>query len=257
MTDEMLALAEENQRQGRGHQRRVPQGPHRGHPAARRAVDVVISNCVINLSADKPQVMREAFRVLKPGGRFAVSDVVADAGNGRATRADMAACVGCIAGALTREDFQTAPRRRRPGGRRDRRNPPRPPPRPARPSSAPASRRTALGPSCPPAVVEDAAEPGDTAAGGRPQSSATDRVARSYQALERGRGDERREDRHADDDGEQLGVDDTGGGTDSRDDDADLTARHHADGYERALAPCKPERPDPDGRQLWSRPPEP
>src|SRR4029079_12572585 len=71
-------------------------------------VGVVISNCVINLSGDKPQVFREAARVLKPGGRFAVSDVIADAGMDEATRADMAAWTGCIAGALTEEAFRAA-----------------------------------------------------------------------------------------------------------------------------------------------------
>jgi SAM-dependent methyltransferase len=68
-------------------------------------VDVVISNCVINLSADKPKVFREAARVLRPGGRFAVTDVVADPDMDDATRADMQQWTGCIAGALTAEAF--------------------------------------------------------------------------------------------------------------------------------------------------------
>jgi arsenite methyltransferase len=77
-------------------------------PLPRETVDVIISNCVINLSGDKPQVLREAARVLKPGGRFAVSDVVADPDMDDATRADMAAYTGCIAGALTRAEFTAA-----------------------------------------------------------------------------------------------------------------------------------------------------
>ena len=108
MTDEMLDLARENQREAgvenvewlRGHIERVPL------PDA--SVDVVISNCVINLSADKPAVIREAARVLKPGGRFAVSDVIADPSMDEGTRADMQQYTGCIAGALTRDEFERA-----------------------------------------------------------------------------------------------------------------------------------------------------
>ncbi len=70
------------------------------------SVDVIISNCVINLSADKPSVFREAARVLRPGGRFAVTDVIADEGMDEATRADLAQWTGCVAGALTRDDFR-------------------------------------------------------------------------------------------------------------------------------------------------------
>jgi ubiquinone/menaquinone biosynthesis C-methylase UbiE len=68
----------------------------------------VISNCVINLSADKPKVLREVARVLRPGGRFAVSDVIAEEGMNDATRADMQAYTGCIAGALTEREFRAA-----------------------------------------------------------------------------------------------------------------------------------------------------
>jgi ubiquinone/menaquinone biosynthesis C-methylase UbiE len=75
-------------------------------PLPDSSVDVVISNCVINLSADKPRVLRETARVLRPGGRFAVSDVIADAGMDEATKADMAAWTGCIAGALTEAEFR-------------------------------------------------------------------------------------------------------------------------------------------------------
>jgi arsenite methyltransferase len=106
MTDEMLDLARanaavagvENVRWVKGHIEEIPL------PDA--SVDVVISNCVINLSGDKPRVLREVARVLKPGGRFAVSDVIADPDMDDATRADIAAWTGCIAGALTREEFQ-------------------------------------------------------------------------------------------------------------------------------------------------------
>jgi arsenite methyltransferase len=108
MTDEMLALARANQAEAavenvvwlKGHIEAIPL------PAA--SVDVVISNCVINLSADKPAVIAEAARVLKPGGRFAVTDVIADADMDAATRTDMAAYTGCIAGALTRAEFESA-----------------------------------------------------------------------------------------------------------------------------------------------------
>jgi arsenite methyltransferase len=105
MTDEMLALARANQAKAgvenvewlRGHIEQIPL------PDA--SVDVVLSNCVINLSADKPQVLREAARVLRPGGRFAVSDVIADPDMDAATRGDMQQYTGCVAGALTRDDF--------------------------------------------------------------------------------------------------------------------------------------------------------
>jgi ubiquinone/menaquinone biosynthesis C-methylase UbiE len=70
------------------------------------STDVVISNCVINLSGDKPSVFREAARVLRPGGRFAVTDVVADEGMDETTRRDMAQWTGCIAGALTESEYR-------------------------------------------------------------------------------------------------------------------------------------------------------
>jgi arsenite methyltransferase len=77
-------------------------------PLPDASVDVVISNCVINLSADKAKVVAEAARVLRPGGRLAVSDVVADPDMDEATRADMTAWTGCIAGALTEREFSDA-----------------------------------------------------------------------------------------------------------------------------------------------------
>jgi arsenite methyltransferase len=77
-------------------------------PLPDASVDVVISNCVINLSGDKPRVLAEAARVLRPGGRFAVSDVIADPDMDEATRADMRQWTGCIAGALTRAEFDQA-----------------------------------------------------------------------------------------------------------------------------------------------------
>ena len=108
MTDEMLALARQNQAKAgvenvewlRGHIEEIPL------PA--ESVDVVISNCVINLSGDKPKVIAEAARVLRPGGRVAVSDVIADEDMDAATRADMEQFTGCIAGALTRREFESA-----------------------------------------------------------------------------------------------------------------------------------------------------
>ena len=95
-------------------------------PLGDGTVDVVISNCVINLSGDKPQVIREAARVLRPGGRFAVSDVIADPDMDEPTRADMAAWTGCVAGALTEDEFRAALRDAGLEDDRDPRDPPRP-----------------------------------------------------------------------------------------------------------------------------------
>jgi arsenite methyltransferase len=108
MTDEMLSLARANAAAAGLDNVEFVQGHIEDIPLPDASVDVVISNCVINLSGDKPQVLREAARVLRPGGRFAVSDVIADPGMDEATRADMAAWTGCIAGALTREEFVSA-----------------------------------------------------------------------------------------------------------------------------------------------------
>jgi len=104
MTDEMLALARDNQRKAGVENVEFLKGEIEHIPLPDNSVDVVISNCVINLSADKDRVLREAFRVLKPGGRFAVSDVVTCGEVPEEVRKNMLMWVGCIAGAL--QDYQ-------------------------------------------------------------------------------------------------------------------------------------------------------
>ncbi len=106
MTDEMLELARANQREAEVENVEFLKGNIEDVPLPDDSVDVIISNCVINLSGDKPAVFREAARVLKPGGRFAVTDVVAEAGMDEATRQDMEQWTGCIAGALTDTEFK-------------------------------------------------------------------------------------------------------------------------------------------------------
>ena len=106
MTDEMLELARRNQREASVENVEFLKGSIEDVPLPDDSVDVIISNCVINLSADKPAVFREAARVLRPGGRFAVTDIVADPGMDEATRRDMAQWTGCIAGALTEQEFR-------------------------------------------------------------------------------------------------------------------------------------------------------
>lgn len=108
MTEEMLELARANAREAGVENVEFLRGYLEDIPLEDGTVDVVISNCVINLSGDKPRVIREAARVLRPGGRFAVSDVIADPDMDEQTRADMAAWTGCIAGALTEADFRSA-----------------------------------------------------------------------------------------------------------------------------------------------------
>jgi arsenite methyltransferase len=108
MTDEMLALARANAAAAGVGNVEFLKGYLEEIPLADGAVDVVISNCVINLAGDKHQVLRETARVLKPGGRFAISDVIADEDMDDATRADMQQWTGCIAGALTRAEFEHA-----------------------------------------------------------------------------------------------------------------------------------------------------
>lgn len=106
MTDEMLALAQENKAKAGVTNVAFLRGRIEAIPLPANAVDVVISNCVINLAADKSLVLRDAFRVLKPGGRFAVSDVVADGPVPEELRRNMEAWVGCLAGALNIEEYQ-------------------------------------------------------------------------------------------------------------------------------------------------------
>lgn len=105
MTDEMLALARENQRKAGVQNAEFLKGEIESIPLPDNSVDVVISNCVINLSADKDKVLREAFRVLKPGGRFAVSDVVLRGDVPKQVRRSMEMWVGCIAGALHDHEY--------------------------------------------------------------------------------------------------------------------------------------------------------
>jgi arsenite methyltransferase len=108
MTDEMLELARTNAAQAGVENVEFVKGFIEEMPLPDASVDVVISNCVINLSGDKGKVAAEAARVLRPGGRFAVSDVIADTDMDEETRADMAAWTGCIAGALTEDEFRAA-----------------------------------------------------------------------------------------------------------------------------------------------------
>jgi arsenite methyltransferase len=108
MTDEMLELARTNAAQAGVENVEFIKGYIEEIPLPDAAVDVVISNCVINLAADKQRVLAEAARVLRPGGRLAISDVVADPDMEDATRAAMAAYTGCIAGALTEAEFREA-----------------------------------------------------------------------------------------------------------------------------------------------------
>ena len=105
MTDDMLALARANQREAGVENVEFLKGEIESIPLPDASVDVVISNCVINLSADKGRVLREAFRVLKPGGRFAVSDVVVRGEVDDEVRQSMLLWVGCIAGALEQREY--------------------------------------------------------------------------------------------------------------------------------------------------------
>jgi arsenite methyltransferase len=106
MTDEMLELARRNQRESGLTNVEFLKGQIEAIPLPDDAVDVIVSNCVINLSADKDRVLREAFRVLRPGGRFAVSDIVVSGTLPVAVRENMLLWVGCVAGALSEEDYR-------------------------------------------------------------------------------------------------------------------------------------------------------
>jgi arsenite methyltransferase len=106
MTEEMLDLARRSQAEAGVANAEFLKGTIEDVPLPANSIDVVISNCVINLSGDKPAVLREAARVLRPGGRFAVSDVIADAGMDEETRRDMEQWTGCIAGAMTAAEFR-------------------------------------------------------------------------------------------------------------------------------------------------------
>ncbi|MGA6985543.1 MAG: arsenite methyltransferase [Terriglobales bacterium] len=106
MTDEMLALANDNKRKAGAENVEFLKGEMESIPLPDNAVDVIISNCVINLSVDKDRVLHEAFRVLKPGGRFAVSDVVTRGEIAAEIRQNVLAWVGCVAGALEENEYR-------------------------------------------------------------------------------------------------------------------------------------------------------
>jgi arsenite methyltransferase len=106
MTDEMLTLAEESKRKSGLSNVEFLKGEIENIPLPDNSVDVIVSNCVINLSGDKDRVLREAFRVLKPGGRFAISDVVVRGEVPQQIRKSMELWVGCVAGALTDTEYQ-------------------------------------------------------------------------------------------------------------------------------------------------------
>ncbi len=107
MTDEMLELARENQRKANVENVEFLKGDMEAIPLPDESVDVIISNCVVNLSPDKDKVLRESFRVLRPGGRLAISDIVLEGKLPERIEKDVRAWTGCIAGALTRDDYRS------------------------------------------------------------------------------------------------------------------------------------------------------
>jgi arsenite methyltransferase len=107
MTDEMLAAAQENKRRAGAENVEFLKGEIEDIPLPDVSVDVIISNCVINLSADKPRVLAEAFRVLKPGGRFAVSDIVVRGDVPAQIRRNVELWIGCVAGALEENEYRS------------------------------------------------------------------------------------------------------------------------------------------------------
>jgi len=111
MTDEMLALARDNAARAGAGNVEFLKGHIEAIPLPDRSVDVIISNCVINLSGDKPAVFAESFRVLRPGGRFGVSDILAEDHLTEADRAERGSHVGCIAGALSFTEYRDGLRR--------------------------------------------------------------------------------------------------------------------------------------------------
>lgn len=106
MTDEMLAIAEANRKEAGAQNVKFLKGQIEEIPLPEGTVDVIVSNCVINLSTDKDTALREAFRVLRPGGRFAVSDIIVDGDLPEAIRKDVDAYVGCVAGALSSDEYR-------------------------------------------------------------------------------------------------------------------------------------------------------
>jgi len=161
MTDEMLELARRNAAEAGVTNVEFLKGYLEELPVGDNSVDVVISNCVINLAADKRKVIAEVARVLRPGGRFAVSDVIGDPDMDEPTRADMEQWTGCIVGVLTEAEFRIALTRRGTHRHRGQAHPPRPPTRGLRQHPRPQALRGQVLPTasaytcCGPAAKDD------------------------------------------------------------------------------------------------------